>query len=194
MLSEPILYMVLVKKQTRFMTNSLVYFDTDCISSFLVVDQEDILLQLYPYLIVLPQQVFTELTHPSVRFIGNKIKRFKLDGLLVVKEILTDTEEFYIYRELAYPSNKEKRIGKGEAAAIALAKSYDGVLASNNMRDIRIIVDDYGLRHITSADILADALALDLIDESGGNKIWGEMILRRIKLPTRSFTEYLRSL
>lgn len=46
------------------MTKQL-FFDTDCLSSFLWVHREDILLRLYPGKIVLPQQVFNELSNNS---------------------------------------------------------------------------------------------------------------------------------
>jgi len=39
------------------MTKKL-YFDTDCLSSFLWVNQEEILFKLYPGMMVVPNEVF----------------------------------------------------------------------------------------------------------------------------------------
>lgn len=47
------------------MTEQL-FFDTDCVSSFLWVGRENILLSLYPSMIILPQQVFSELSNPCI--------------------------------------------------------------------------------------------------------------------------------
>ena len=47
------------------MTDSL-YFDTDCISSFLWVREERILTRLYSGKIVIPQQVYNELSFSGV--------------------------------------------------------------------------------------------------------------------------------
>ncbi|WP_041459387.1 hypothetical protein [Aminobacterium colombiense] len=43
-----------------------LFFDTGCISSFLWVKEEKILLTLYPERIILPKQVSDELCNPSI--------------------------------------------------------------------------------------------------------------------------------
>jgi hypothetical protein len=82
------------------MTNKL-FFDTDCISSFLWVKEENILIKLYPGRIVLPKQVYDELCNPSIPHIKRKINQLCLRGDISTKEILTDTEEYNLYYELA---------------------------------------------------------------------------------------------
>ena len=83
-------------------------------------------------------------------------------------------------------------IGKGEAAAIVMTKSSDGVLASNNLRDIQKYVDKYHLKHITTGDILVEALKKGIITETEGNAIWTNMIAKRRMLPTPTFTDFLK--
>jgi len=51
---ELTLYTDLIHKRKKIMTNKL-FFDTDCISSFLWVKEENILIKLYPGRIVLPK-------------------------------------------------------------------------------------------------------------------------------------------
>ena len=68
------------------MTEQL-FFDTDCLSSFLWVGQEQLLLQLYPGKIVLPKQVFDELSHPSIRHIGAKIESLQRAGKVSRRDI-----------------------------------------------------------------------------------------------------------
>lgn len=120
----------LARKKKRNMTSPL-FFDTDCFSSFLLVNQENILFRLYPGRILLPKQVYDELCKPCVPHIKRKTKELCLKGALSTKEILIDTKEYRLYYELAISPPKERRIiGKGEAAAIVLAKIYDGILAS----------------------------------------------------------------
>jgi predicted nucleic acid-binding protein len=100
---------------------SKLFFDTDCISSFLWVKKESILFKLYPRRIVLPQEVFVELSNPSITHIKRKVSELCLNGDITTKEILTDTDEYILFYELAIsPPKGERRIGKGEAAAIAL--------------------------------------------------------------------------
>ena len=105
----------------------MIYFDTDCFSSFLLVKQESILFRLYPGRILLPKQVYGELCNPSVPHIKRRTKGLRSKGVLSTREILIDTEEYRLYYELAIsPSVNKKIIGKGEAAAIALAKHMMG--------------------------------------------------------------------
>lgn len=175
------------------MTNKL-FFDTDCISSFLWVKEENLLLKLYPNRIILPKQVYDELSNPSIPHIKNKVTKLCLNGDISTKEVLTNTEEFNLYYELAIaPPKGKKIIGKGEAAAIALAKTYNGIIASNNLRDISKYVKKYNLEHVATGDILVAALNKGYIDETTGNQIWSNMIAKRRMLPTSTFTEYLKT-
>jgi len=75
--------------------------------------------------------------------------------------------------------------------AIALAKVYGGILASNNLKDISKYVEKYNLDHIATGDILVAALEAGYIDENTGNQIWSNMISKRRILPTNSFSDYL---
>jgi len=174
------------------MTDKL-FFDTDCISSFLWVKEENILLKLYPGIVVLPKQVYDELSNPSIPHIKRKVNQLCSNGDISTKEILTNTEEYKLYYELAIePPKGEKIIGKGEAAAIALAKTYGGIIASNNLKDISKYIEKYDLEHITTGDILVAALNKGYIDETTGDGIWRDMIAKRRMLPTATFTEYLK--
>lgn len=182
----------LAYKKMSSMT-SMLYFDTDCFSSFLSVNQEGILFRLYPGRMLLPKQVYDELCNPCVPHFKRKINRLCASGSLSTKEILIDTEEYRLYYELAIsPPRDRKIIGKGEAAAIALAKTYNGILASNNLKDITSYVDKYRLKHLTTGGILVAAKDTGCIDEAKGNKIWCDMIDRNRMLPADSFTDYLK--
>lgn len=174
------------------MTEKL-FFDTDCLSSFLWVKQENILLCLYPGKIIVPQEVFIELSNPGIPHIKSKIAALHENGSIKTKQILLGTEEYYTYYELAIsPPKGEKIIGKGEAAALSLAKAYGGIIASNNLMDISKYIEKYELNHVTTGDILVSALNAGLIDEVTGNQIWSKMLSKQRILPTLSFSEYLK--
>ena len=181
-------------KEKRIMTNQL-FFDTDCVSSFLWVRQENILFKLYPGRIVLPQEVFIELSNPSIPHIKSRIATLYSNGDIFTKQILTGTEEYNLYYELAIcPPKGEKVIGKGEAAALALAKAFGGIVASNNLKDISKYIEKFKLDHITTGNILIAALNAGLINENTGNQIWNNMLLKRRLLPAASFSNYLKML
>lgn len=168
------------------------FFDTDCISAFLWVRNESILARLYPGKIVLPTQVYDEIK--AVPPLLHRVDTMKTAGLITVQSIDYGTDEYKDYRELAIsPPSGETIIGKGEAAAIALTKKNNGVLASNNLRDIKKYVEKYNLKHITTGDILVEALNQGIITETDGNTIWANMIAKQRMLPTATFTEFLRT-
>jgi predicted nucleic acid-binding protein len=60
------------------------------------------------------------------------------------------------------------------------------------MRDIHQYVEAYGLEHITTGDILVEALEKQYISEDEGNNIWVNMIAKNRKLPNDTFTEFLK--
>jgi predicted nucleic acid-binding protein len=173
------------------LTDSL-YFDTDCVSSFLWVKEEKILALLYSGKIVIPQQVYNELSFPGIFHL-----RKYLDALIdskdaAIQPIVIDTPDFTLYHKLtASPDKGHSIIGKGEAAAIALATASHATIASNNMKDVVMYVSELGLRHITTGDILIEALKASLISESEGNTIWRAMLSKKRKLGFASFTDYL---
>lgn len=170
------------------------FFDTDCLSAFLWVRNENILVKLYGRKIVLPEQVYSELSHPRIPHLKALTDTLKNNGDISVESIKMGTEEYKIYCKLTRNPDKGFRIiGRGEAAAIALAKTKGGILASNNMRDIKQYVEEYRLEHITTGDILVEALNKEYITEDEGNTIWVNMIAKNRKLPSNTFTEFLES-
>ena len=172
-----------------------LFFDTDCISAFLWVDNESILSKLFPGRIIIPKEVYSELSHPGV----NPVKGLKaqIDIMIenreaIVETIMTGTDTYELYRQLTNnPEPGHKIIGRGEAASIALAKEKQGILASNNLKDISIYVREYGLTHVTTGDIMKMAFDAGYINEEQGNTIWKNMIARRRKLGYATFSEYL---
>ncbi|WP_346866638.1 MULTISPECIES: hypothetical protein [unclassified Clostridium] len=175
------------------MTDSY-FFDTDCLSAFLWVRNQNLLIKLYGGKIVLPEQVYSELSHPRIPHLKTMTDNLKNNGDISIAKIDMDTEEYEIYSKLTRSPDKGfKVIGKGEAAAIALVKTKGGILASNNMKDIKQYVEAYGLEHVTTGDILVEALNKKYITEDEGNTIWANMIAKNRKLPNSTFTEFLES-
>lgn len=174
------------------MTDSY-FFDTDCISAFLWVKEQSILPKLYPGQIVIPEQVYQELSNPCIEHLRKRLDIMFSHREVTRMRIESNTETYELYKQLTQkPDNDFIPIGNGEAAAIALAKTYSGTLASNNLHDIQQYVDFYNLKHITTADIMKKAYDEKLITENEGNKIWKEMLGKRRKLGWNSFSDYLK--
>lgn len=174
------------------MTNS-IFFDTDCICAFLWVKNECLLEKMYSGRIVIPKQVYDEIDNPRIPQLKTRIDQLIHKGTAIVMAIDIGSEEYAIYRSLTTLSNNNKVIGRGEAASISLAKKYNGILVSNNLRDVAKYVKEYSLKHVTTGDILVEALERGFISEKEGNLIWKEMLRKKRKIGAKSFTEYLHN-
>ncbi len=173
------------------MTEKL-FFDTDCISSFLWINDTNIIENLYGGKIVFPEQVYQEMSNPCIPHIKQRADALLTSNAAMVMALEVGTEEFELYTKLINGKEGKKAIGHGEAGGIALAKRYGGILASNNYKDISPYIQEYGLRHIDTGIILKEALAQRLITEADGNRIWSQMLKKKRMLPAESFTKYLR--
>lgn len=168
------------------------FFDTDCLSAFLWIRGESILSRLYPGRIILPAQVYAELK--KVPHLSARVDSLKNRGDLAVESMITDSAEYHDYLQMTTaPKAGIRIIGNGEAACIAMVKNRGGIIASNNLRDISLYVAKYGLEHITTGDILIEAVHSGIITESEGNTIWSNMLRKRRMLPTATFTDYIKN-
>ena len=166
------------------------FFDTDCLSAFLWVREESILARLYAGRIILPTQVYNELQR--VPHLQARVDVLKNHGDLSIESMETGSAEYLDYLQMTTsPEDGMRIIGRGEAAGIAMAKHREGTLASNNLRDVRLYVEKYKISHITTGDILIEAMDAGIITETDGNTMWAEMIRKRRILPTVTFSEYL---
>ena len=167
-----------------------IYFDNDCLSSFLWVGKENLLVQLYKSRIFLPQQVYDELKF--VPFLQLKVENQILNNEINLCQIIMGSLEADLYIKLTTnPDPGYYIIGKGEASAIALSVINNGILGSNNMKDISPYIKLYHIRNITTGLILEEAFQNGLITESEGNTLWSQMIAKRRKLPESSFSVFL---
>lgn len=170
-----------------------VFFDTDCLCSFLWVGNEGILPLLYPGRIIIPRPVYTEICNPRIPHLKNRLDSLLSQNLASIQEIDISSEDFQTYFQLTEaPPTGHAIIGNGEAAAITLAKRSHGIVASNNLSDITAYIEEFNLKNITTGDILASALERNLIDEAQGNAIWTQMLSKRRRLGAPSFTAYLQ--
>jgi len=165
-----------------------VFFDTDCISSFMWVGEKNIIEELFDARIVIPEQVYEELSNPTVKHLKDQTDEIIKAGKATIECIEIESSEYIVYKRMTeYPA--KPIIGKGEAAAIALAYVNNGILASNNLKDVSQYVKKYELEHITTLDILIMAEKSGILSGLECESIWREMKRKRIRLPEGSYTD-----
>lgn len=168
-----------------------IYFDTDCLSTFLLVEKEEIIEKLFKGRIIIPKQVYAELDKPAIRrILKTKLDSFILNSNAEIYDAEINSDEERLYKELIC-GKEGKLIGSGEAICIALAKTFNGFLSSNNLKDICQYIKKYNLEFITTGDILVMALKEKLINECEGERIWQMMLKNKRKIGPNTFKEYL---
>ena len=166
------------------------FYDTDCLSCFIVIDDTSILEEQFKC-IYLPYEVYEEFDRPHIQNLKNRVDNLIKKGLVKVIKFDTNSEDYLLFMELSSDYFSDKTIGKGEAAVIVHAKKHNGIVASNNTRDIMPYVEKYNLERITTGDILVMALENGIITEKEGNIIWSKMLKRNRWLNADTFTSYL---
>ncbi len=108
---------------------------------FLWINNQSLLVQLYPNRIVIPQEVYRELSNPCIPHLKSRVDTLISNNQARIEGILVGSTEYSLYKEMAFgPYHGQKIIGKGEAAAITLAKNRKGILASNNLKDVEVYI------------------------------------------------------
>lgn len=75
------------------MTENL-FFDTDCLSAFLWINDTNVLETLYGGKIILPEPVYQELSNPSIPHIKRRADSFINSNVAKVQQINMGTEEY----------------------------------------------------------------------------------------------------
>lgn len=194
MRSAMILFLEPKLKEAILLTKSL-FFDTDCLCAFLWIKNESLLPKLYPDQIVIPRPVYKEMCRPTTPQLKARVDALAAQNLVTIQDLDICSEEYRTYFQLTEcPAAGHMVIGNGEAASIALARQYGGIVASNNLRDIRSYIAEFNLDHITTGDILVDAFHKGFITEHEGNILWAKMLAKQRRIGAKSFTDYLKSI
>lgn len=180
-----------MERRLCLLTDS-IFFDTDCICAFLCINGESLPEKMFPGKIVISQEVYNEIDRPTTPHLKTRIDQIISNGSAVIMSMDISSEEYALYRELITYNGRNKVIGSGEAASISLAKKHNGVLGSNNLRDVSYYINKYSLKHITTGEILVEAFQKGLITEQEGNTIWASMLNKKRKIGANSFTEFLK--
>ncbi len=109
------------------------------------------------------------------------------EGFLEIRDFDVESESYTLFLKLCDGEFTGRKIGDGEATAITLAVENNGILASNNTRDINDAVKHFNLTRIKTGDILVKAFNCGMITEKEGNKIWEKMLNQKRYLTEKSF-------
>lgn len=172
------------------MYDEKIFYDSDCLICFLIVDQCEILQKLFSKVIVpsiVQKEILSLRLNPRIKY---NFQRLIQMNFVEVRTMKTHSVEHRIFLKIL---EKYSFVGPGEAATIALACQNNGVVASNNLLDVRGLVEDYDLNLITTAFIMAKAYENGIKTRKELDEIWKDMLDngRKRSLPNfKSFTDY----
>lgn len=76
----------------------VVFFDTDCLSSFLWTKTEHLLIHCFGNDMIIPKQVYNEISH--VYYLKQRVDFMVKKGNLKIEDFLVDSEENNLYLSL----------------------------------------------------------------------------------------------
>lgn len=172
--------------------NKKYYFDADALSSFLAISQLGISFLVIEGKVIIPQQVYDEV-------LASREEGFREQLDNVIGKKLAKVEEIELFSEAGkmflqfneHPEDGFLPVGRGEAAAMALAISNNGVLVSNNLKDVMQYVESKHIPLLTTGMIIHKAVGDGVITEEEAEKHWANMILHRCKLGAQTYKEYV---
>lgn len=173
-----------------------VVFDNDCISSFSWVDRMDILFSVLNGELIIPVQVYEELSvmeyYKKYSFVFYNIKKEIENNKIKIETFEVGSNEAKLYLELIEGKITGKVMGKGESAAVSIAKFREGTLASNNFCDIYDYCEESGITHICTDEILYMSYIKGYINREEAENVREKMKEKKRKLGKGSFEDVIK--
>ncbi len=91
-----------------------------------------------------------------------------------------------LYKQLKEGSGG-RRAGSGESAVMACAHQERGVVASNNLTDVKAFCEAHGIELICTEHILVGAVVKGFVPEVAARKVWHHMERVGSNLPRYGF-------
>jgi len=176
----------------KFSSDIPYVFDNDCLASFLWIKRTDILQNLFPRQILVPELVINELSFLK-RTRYSWVYQYLLQEIsngVIEKLSLPSTGP--IAKEYYKLISSKVSMGHGEAAVLSYVKFNGGTVASNNLQDVLRYCRLNNLGLISTDDILCYACIKGLINKQEGDVLWIKMKQRKRILPAYSFSEALK--
>lgn len=168
--------------------NKPIFCDTDCLSSFLDVERTDLLKSIFSKIFIssIVKEEFEAL--PNDHHILQGLNRLIQEEFIEVEDMEVTSPEYELYSDFL---EDDEDGGEGELSVIALTIIKNGILASNNFKDVCSYVKQYRLEHITTSRIFVKCYDEQHISWDEANTIWNLMKNeKQIRLPEETFEIY----
>lgn len=116
-------------------------------------------------------ELFNKNTPEKVK---NRLAQLIQEEYVEIKDLEFGSNEFNQYYTFI-TDNNTKDVGKGELSVISLAIVKNGILASNNLKDVCYFVKKYNLEHVTTSKIIVTCYEKRYLTFDEADKIWKEL-------------------
>jgi len=169
-----------------------VFFDTDCLGCFLWTSNLLVLHRLFAGRICIPEEVVYEIMRrrsasPTIGLAQSDLKQFIATGKARQVGIAVGSNGAEEFSRLVNGDFMGRRLGKGESAALAHARTECGVIASNNLSDIVSYCETYSLQWITTTTILLYAVSTERLPFEQASALWERLIRAGTRMPYEDF-------
>lgn len=173
-----------------------IYFDSDFLISFLCLNDNNFHIVEKTYNnheYIIPKEVLSELERRNTSIVMIRIRKLISDNKISIYEMDINDEASTLKYILQTKRVRAKKMDAGEAAASALCCCNNGILASNNMKDVSLYVELQDIKHITTSRVLVEAFNEGIIKMKQASAIWSKLIVYGRNMPRNSFQEFLES-
>ena len=142
---------------------------------------------LYPQRLLIAAAVLSELTDKQIKQEITNLLNFKMISLYTIPPKLN----FVILKEIAQIRKDVPTAEAGETICMAIAKCDNKIIASSNLKDIKVYCTINNIQYLTTMDILAEAYKQKKLDEAECDYFIYNVKSKGSKLPCNTIKEYL---
>lgn len=161
-----------------------ILLDSDVIRHFIKGDRLLYLPKIFPNRLIIVDIVKDELcrSHSIATTVNNFISFTKVE-LMTFPSDITIKKEFARLIKMGF--------GEGESACMAVARFNKQIIASSNLKDIKVYCKENSIKYITTMDVLVEALENKIMDETECDYFIYNVKLKGSKLPCDTIKEYV---
>lgn len=160
-----------------------IILDADVIIHFCKGRQLEILSQIFPNKLYVPDIVYHEaLSRQYKTEIDNLFNTNQVETI----EIISEPSVLIEYRRL-----QSIGLGKGESACLSYCRYHNDVIGSSNLKDIRQYCEKNNIVYLTTMDFIAEAYGTGKLDQAECDFFIYNVKLKGSKLPFDTIAEYI---
>lgn len=159
-----------------------IIVDADVLIHFMKGDELGLLPSIFGNQLCIFKEVFDEVFKGKAKIMIENMIRFKQLHELSIRS------DMQVFKEFA---SLKKTYGAGESACMAYCRCYKDVLASSNLKDIKVYCETHGIQYLTTMDFVEEAYNKGMRTEVECDTFISQVLAKNSRLPFKTMKEYL---